>query len=92
MFDWLKGAGLERVIDALPVSFSSVASQLGEVVLPVASLASWGGLTLCSVVVLGLFLERRRRSAPPAHHPGKLSGTGKAPLVQRRREGGIGLL
>lgn len=70
MFDWLKGAGLERVIDALPVSFSSVASQLGEVVLPIASLASWGGLMLCSVVVLGLFLERsvvlRRRRIIPA--------------------------
>ncbi|MDE0207773.1 MAG: MotA/TolQ/ExbB proton channel family protein [Candidatus Tectomicrobia bacterium] len=70
MFDWLKGAGLQGIVDGLPVSFSDVASRLGEAVLPVASLASWGGLVLCSVVVLGLLLERsvvlRRRRIIPA--------------------------
>ena len=70
MFDWLRGVGLQGVVDGLPVSFSDVASRLGEAVLPVASLASWGGLILCSVVVLGLLLERsvvlRRRRIIPA--------------------------
>ena len=54
----------------LPGSFSEAAGQLGDVVLPIASLASWGGLMLCSVVVLGLLLERsvvlRRRRIIPA--------------------------
>ena len=70
MFDWLKGAGLDGIVDVLPVSFSDIASQLGGVVLPIASLASWGGLILCSVVVLALLLERsmvlRRRRIIPA--------------------------
>ena len=69
MFDWLEGVGLEGIIDGLPVSFSDIASQLGGLVLPVASLASWGGLALCSIVVLGLLLERsvvlRRRRVIP---------------------------
>ena len=70
MFDWLKGVGLEGIVDGLPVSFSDIASRLGELVLPIASLASWGGLVFCSIVVLGLLLERsvvlRRRRIIPA--------------------------
>jgi biopolymer transport protein ExbB len=70
MYEWLKGAGLDGITDGLPVSFSDIAGQLGEAVLPIASLASWGGLVLCSVVVLGLLLERsvvlRRRRIIPA--------------------------
>ena len=70
MFDWLKAVGLQGIGDGLPVSFSDIASRLGELVLPIASLASWGGLIFCSVVVLGLLLERsvvlRRRRIIPA--------------------------
>ena len=70
MYEWLKGIGLEDAMAWLPGSFSEAAGQLGDVVLPIASLASWSGLMLCSVVVLGLLLERsvalRRRRIIPA--------------------------
>ena len=70
MYEWLRNAGLEGAVAWLPGSFSEAAGQLGDWVLPIASLASWGGLMLCSVVVLGLLLERsvvlRRRRIIPA--------------------------
>ena len=70
MYEWLESVGLEDAVQWLPGSFSEAAGQLGDVVLPIASLASWGGLMLCSVVVLGLLLERsvvlRRRRIIPA--------------------------
>ena len=61
----LRAPAWRGVIDGLPGSFSDVASRLGELVLPIASLASWGGLALCSIVVLGLLLERSGGPASP---------------------------
>lgn len=53
----------------LPLSLTEITQQLGGVVLPVASAASWLGLALCSVVVLALSMERsvalrRKRIVP----------------------------
>lgn len=52
------------------VSLEQISQQLGSVVLPVASAASWVGLGVCSVMLFALVLERgvalRRRRVMPA--------------------------
>jgi biopolymer transport protein ExbB len=53
----------------LPISLEQISQQLGSVVLPVASAASWVGLGACSVMLLALTIERtlalRRRRVIP---------------------------